>query len=74
MFFCEKSEKLNQLCTAFVLNTSAWTGCFVGYNFVHNSSATNTVFNRDTVRQVAKLRIRFLQFFAETAQVWPESV
>jgi hypothetical protein len=73
MFFCEKSEKLNQLRTAFVLNTSAWVPDVL---WITTSSATavlrTLVFNRDTVCQVAKFAHQVFAVFAETKLVWPE--
>jgi hypothetical protein len=55
MFFRENSEKLNQLCTGFILNTSAWVPDVL---WATTSSATavlrTLVFSRDTVCQVAK--------------------
>jgi hypothetical protein len=73
MFFRENSEKLNQLCTGFILNTSAWVPDVL---WATTSSATavlrTLVFSRDTVCQVAKFAHQVFAFFAETALVWPE--
>ncbi|KAJ7162682.1 hypothetical protein C8R43DRAFT_1173449 [Mycena crocata] len=73
LFFCDKSEKLNEKRTSFVIGSSAYVP-----HVLSVSAATATtvlkalVFNRVTVCQVAKFAYQVFNIFAEAPLVWPD--
>jgi hypothetical protein len=73
MFFCEKSEKPNQLRPALVLNTKARVPDFLWATTSPATAVLRTlVFNCDTAGQVAKFAHQVFAVFPDTALVWPD--